>query len=294
MGTKHSSSETSVLSVAVVQMTSVNSVERNEITIQAALAEIAEHGGVRLAIFPENAWFLRLIDGEGMPDFSKALRFHELVQNWVEIHQCAVVFGAVPVITQVSSKPVAATAVFEPRREWHVPYKKVHLFDVDVAGHKPVRESDHLKGGEHPAVWNYGGWKFGCAICYDVRFAELFSFYARQEVDALFLPSAFLVPTGRQHWEILVRARAIESQAFMLAPAQSGEHIDQSGENSMVRKTYGRSMVVDPWGRILQAAQVERSGTEILYSDLYREEIEKVRRQIPMRDHRKLKPGGEV
>jgi predicted amidohydrolase len=294
LDSKLASSDISVLPVAVVQMTSVNRIDQNEATIRAALRDIAHHGGVRLVVFPENVWFLRLLDREMLPDFAAARDFHREVQDWVEAEQCAVVFGAVPVAADSSRKPFSATAVFEPGRTWHVPYAKLHLFDVDVAGHKPVRESDHLEGGSHPQVWTYRGWKFGCAICYDVRFAELFSVYARAETDALFLPSAFLVPTGRQHWEILVRARAIESQAYMLAPAQSGEHVDQSGGSLFVRKTYGRSMIIDPWGRILEAAQVERSGTEILYAELSRDEIEKVRKQIPMRDHRRLKLGGGV
>ena len=279
--------------MAVVQMTSVNHRETNETTVRQALREI-EARPVDLVVFPENVWFLRLVDGEPLPDFSQALEFHREIQEWVERNRCAVVFGAVPVTTApgqskaTNIKPFSATAVFEPGRSWHVPYTKVHLFDVDVTGHKPVRESDHLARGEGPRVWEYRGWKFGCAICYDVRFAELFSAYAEKEVDALFLPSAFLVPTGRQHWEILVRARAIESQAYMLAPAQSGDHVDQSGKTTHVRKTYGRSMFIDPWGRVLHAAQVERSGTEILFGEMNREEIAKVRQQIPMKDHRRL------
>lgn len=280
------------LGVAVVQLTSANSVKANEATVREALREVAKHGGVRLVVLPENVWFLRLVDGEMLPDFSDAIDFQNEIQEWVEKNDCAVVFGAVPVLRALDSgssqKPYASTVVFEPGRKWHVPYTKVHLFDVDVAGHKPVRESDHLSGGRLPMVWNYRGWRFGCAICYDVRFAELFSIYAKQGVDAIFLPSAFLVPTGRQHWEILVRARAIESQAYLLAPAQSGDHVDQTGRGASVRKTYGRSMVIDPWGRILSAAQVERSGTEILYAELSQDEINKVRAQIPMKDHRRL------
>lgn len=275
------------LNVAVVQMTSVNHRETNEATIRHAMREL-ELKAVDLVVFPENVWFLRLLDGELLPDFSKASKFHQEIQDWVEKKKCAVVFGAVPVTTAPGAKPFSATAVFEPGRAWHVPYTKIHLFDVDVTGHKPVRESDHLARGEGPRIWTYRGWKFGCAICYDVRFAELFSHYAAEEVDALFLPSAFLVPTGRQHWEILVRARAIESQAYMLAPAQSGDHMDQSGKTTGVRKTYGRSMIVDPWGRIVAAAQAERSGTEILIGELSRDEIAKVRVQIPMKDHRRL------
>ncbi len=284
------------LAVAVVQLTSANSVKSNEATVRQALDEVAKRGGIRLVVLPENVWFVRLVDGEPLPDFSDALEFQREIQAWVEKNDCAVVFGAVPVARALNAgelrskdeKPFAATVVFEPGRHWHVPYKKVHLFDVDVAGHKPVRESDHLAGGHEPMVWKYRGWKFGCAICYDVRFAELFSVYAKQSVDAMFLPSAFLVPTGRQHWEILVRARAIESQAYLLAPAQSGDHLDQTGRGASVRKTYGRSIIIDPWGRILGAAQVERSGTEILYAELTRDEITKVRTQIPMKDHRRL------
>ncbi len=279
------------LNAAVVQMTSVNHRESNELTVRKALEEIDKKSlevRVDLVIFPENVWFLRLVDGEKLPDFAGAVLFHEEIQAWVERKKCAVVFGAVPVTRKEGGKPFSATAIFEPGRKWHVPYTKVHLFDVDVTGHKPVRESDHLEPGQGARIWEYRGWKFGCAICYDVRFAELFSRYAAKEVDALFLPSAFLVPTGRQHWEILVRARAIESQAYMLAPAQSGDHMDQTGEAVGVRKTYGRSMIIDPWGRILAAAQAERSGTEILTAEMSRDEITKVRVQIPMKDHRRL------
>lgn len=280
----------SSLRVAVVQMTSVNSVERNEAAVLSALQEVTEKsrsGEIDLVVFPENVWFFRLVEGQPLPDFSKASAFHEKLAAWSTKNDAAVVLGAVPV-AQSGEKPFAATVVFEPGRPWHVPYTKVHLFDVDVAGHKPVRESDHLAPGKAPAIWEFRGWKFGCAICYDVRFAELFSVYAKGEVDAIFLPSAFLVPTGRQHWEILTRARAIESQVYFLAPAQSGDHVDQTGAGAATRKTYGRSMIIDPWGRIAEAASVERSGIEILVADMAREEIEKVRAQIPMRSHRKL------
>ena len=196
------------LNIAVVQMTSVNHRETNEATIRSALVDIEKKSpATQLVVFPENVWFLRLVDGELLPDFSGASVFHEEIQDWVERQKCAVIFGAVPVTGKSGGKPYSATAVFEPGRGWHIPYTKVHLFDVDVTGHKPVRESDHLAPGEGARIWEFRGWKFGCAICYDVRFAELFSRYAEREVDALFLPSAFLVPTGRQHWEILVRAR---------------------------------------------------------------------------------------
>ncbi|MBK7890458.1 MAG: carbon-nitrogen hydrolase family protein [Bdellovibrionales bacterium] len=288
------------LKVAVIQLTSSNEIRENETLIVEALKRI-EGAGVELVVFPENVWFMRLAEGEGFPDFGSlsSAAFRETLQAWVNANGTAVVLGSVPLGREVGGKPYAATVVFTPGEPWSVPYTKVHLFDVDVAGHRPVRESDHLKPGEGPAVWIYKGWRFGCAICYDVRFSELFSQYAAAGVDALFLPSAFLVPTGRQHWEILVRARAIESQAYMLAPAQSGDHGDRSAVAGAVavttpmaapRKTYGRSMIVDPWGRVLAAASAEKSGVEVLIAELGKEEIAKVRTQIPMKAHRRLAP----
>ena len=306
------------LKVAIVQLTSTNDVGENERALLTSL-EQAQAAAARLdlILFPENVWFLRLGEGEKFPDFGAPEQqpFRDHLQQWVDRTGTAVVLGSVPLrdhhgagpgvnassLGGAEVKPFAASVVFEPGRGWHAPYSKLHLFDVDVAGHRPVRESDHLSAGNSPAIWVFQGWRFGCAICYDVRFSELFAQYAAQDVDTLFLPSAFLVPTGRQHWEILVRARAIESQAYMLAPEQSGDHLDRKTGGSAVgaaamapaatpRKTYGRSMIVDPWGRILAAAAAEKSGIEILVAEMTKEELRRVRGQIPMKSHRRLAP----
>lgn len=310
------------LRTAIVQLTSTNDTAENQSLILESLERIdaqarADGTSPDLVVFPENVWFLRLAEGEKFPDFGAKASdgFRRQLQAWSDRSGAAIVLGSVPIrdgssIVE-SAKPHAAMVVFEPKQPWSVVYRKIHLFDVDVAGHRPVRESDHLAPGLEPKIWTFKGWSFGCAICYDVRFAELFSLYAAKSVDALFLPSAFLVPTGRQHWEILVRARAIESQAYMLAPAQSGDHVDrktagsgalgQAGDiagasgaiataTATPRKTYGRSLAVDPWGRVLAAAAVEKSGIEILIVDLNKDEIQKVRGQIPMKSHRRLSP----
>ncbi len=277
----------SKLRVAVVQTTSSNSVVANEKMILDAL-HMTMKQSLDAVFFPENVWFFRLNETEALPDFTQAEQFQNQVQSWVEANSCAVVLGSVSIRVGNSAKPVAGTVVFEPGQKWRVVYAKIHLFDVDVVGHKPVRESDLMTPGVEASIWRFRGWSFGCAICYDVRFAELFSIYANQEVDGILLPSAFLVPTGRQHWEILIRARAIESQVYMLATAQGGDHEDQLGHGFAARKTYGRSMVVDPWGKIVCAGQTEKSGVEILVAELSKEDIVKVRSQIPMRLHRKL------
>ncbi|NJM10425.1 MAG: hypothetical protein HC883_06135 [Bdellovibrionaceae bacterium] len=173
-----------------------------------------------------------------------------------------------------------STILFEAGKGPRVVYTKVHLFDVDVEGAPPVRESELFVNGDHPAILDFHGWKIGLSICYDLRFAELYLNYA-QAVDLILVPSAFLVPTGEAHWHTLLRARAIEAQAYVAAPAQGGEH----GSGDQFRSTYGHSLVVDPWGRVVVDMKLE---TGLQTVELVREAIEKVRRQIPMKSHRRL------
>jgi len=163
-------------------------------------------------------------------------------------------------------------------------YRKIHLFDVDVVGQKPVRESDVFARGTETSVFEIKGWKFGSSICYDVRFPELYLRYAREEVDAILVPAAFLTTTGRAHWEILLRARAIESQAYVLAAAQGGTH---QGIKGGTRETHGHSMIVDPWGLIVEEIQ-DSSEVRVARATLKVDRIEAVRRQIPMKNHRTL------
>jgi predicted amidohydrolase len=158
-------------------------------------------------------------------------------------------------------------------------YRKVHLFDVDVQGHNPVRESDAFQSGDQLVVWSLNGFKIGLSICYDIRFSELFSVYAEAQVDLILVPSAFLVPTGRAHWHTLLKARAIENQCFVAAAAQSGVH-------SGGRETFGHSLVVDPWGHVVLDAG-SQSGPVLFNVSLERQLVSKVRKQIPMNSHRK-------
>ena len=186
-------------------------------------------------------------------------------------------------LTLDNTQKYNASILIDPVHGLSVVYKKIHLFDIELAGQKAIRESDSFAHGLWPSVWSYEGLLFGSSICYDVRFAELYSKYAKQEVDVIVIPSAFLVPTGRAHWEPLLRARAIESQAYVLAPAQCGLH--QSKHHDGARETYGHSMIIDPWGEILS---LKESGVGLIYADLNTERVRSVRKQIPMKNHRKL------
>jgi predicted amidohydrolase len=153
----------------------------------------------------------------------------------------------------------------------------MHLFDVDLASGETWRESSAYIGGEHPVMVHTPLGLMGLAICYDMRFPDLFSAYAKSGVDILALPSAFTVPTGEAHWHILLRARAIESAAFVIAAAQCGVHEDG-------RQTYGHSLVIDPWGTILLDMG---SAAGLAWVDLDLDSMMRVRKQIPVRANRR-------
>lgn len=157
----------------------------------------------------------------------------------------------------------------------YVTYDKIHLFDVDLPSGESRRESDMMDAGTQTVVAECPLGKIGLTICYDVRFPHLYRTLAHNGATIMTVPAAFTVPTGQMHWETLLRARAIENGAYVIAAAQCGEH--DGG-----RKTYGHSMVIDPWGRVVaEAGEVPT----ILYADIDMTEVEKFRAAIPSLRH---------
>lgn len=168
------------------------------------------------------------------------------------------------------------TVVFSPSGETAARYRKIHLFDVDIAGQPSFRESDTIAPGDRIVTFDMGGLRVGLAICYDVRFPEIFRAMALEGAEVIMLPAAFTLMTGKDHWEPLIRARAIENTVFMVAAAQVGPHPPG-------RMCYGRSMVVDPWGVILaQAGDIQT----VVIATLEMDEIARVRGQIPSLQNR--------
>jgi len=160
-----------------------------------------------------------------------------------------------------------------------VRYRKVHLFDVTTPDGKSYRESDTFGGGDTVATYQADDLTIGCSICYDLRFAEFYRLLAEQGADVIMVPAAFTLQTGKDHWEVLLRARAIETQTYVVAAAQTGTNMDGNEE----RATWGHSMIVDPWGHIVaQASDYPGSTSASIDSDY----IGKVRERIPVRDHR--------
>lgn len=163
--------------------------------------------------------------------------------------------------------------LFAPDGKVAARYDKINLFDVTLGGGENYRESETVAGGSR-AVLASGpnGVKIGFAICYDLRFAPLFTAYAKAGAEIITLPAAFTVPTGQAHWEVLLRARAIETGAFIIAPAQGGRHEDG-------RTTWGHSMIVDPWGKV--AAKLDHDEPGVLVTDIDLDHVAEARAKIP-------------
>ena len=174
------------------------------------------------------------------------------------------------------------TVVFGPQGTELARYRKIHLFDIVTPEGTGYRESSTYGAGDQVVAFKTDDATLGLAICYDLRFPELFLALRRKGAEVIFLPSAFTVPTGRDHWEVLIRARAIETQCWMVAPATWGVHRDAKNE---VRLTYGRSIVVDPWGTV--TAQVSDGvgwATARIDPGLTR----RTRDNMPVLEHRRL------
>lgn len=158
-------------------------------------------------------------------------------------------------------------------------YRKIHLFEAALDTGQRVCEEDTFTPGTEPVMAEVEGWRCGLAVCYDLRFPELFRYYAARGAHLFFLPANFTQRTGRDHWEVLVRARAIENQCFVIAPAQCGAN-RRTGIAS-----HGHSLIVDPWGTILAEGE---GGEQVLRAELLADRMHEIRSRIPVLRHRKL------
>lgn len=267
--------------IANIQLNSVDQVEKNLSQIEGLIEEIFSREKPRLICLPENCLYLRIVEGEkieGMEVTHPALTrlAHLALQKNTYLH-----LGSVPL--KIEGKLFNSSILISPRGDILPTYRKIHLFDIQLDNQMPIRESDVFTHGAGPSIIEIDGWRFGESICYDLRFAELYSFYAKNEVDVILVPSAFLVKTGEAHWHTLLRARAIESQAYVIASAQGGTHVARDQQK---RETFGHSIIVDPWGMVLGEISELKEGYFIF--KLSRSRIEQVRKQIPMKSHRRL------
>jgi predicted amidohydrolase len=167
------------------------------------------------------------------------------------------------------------TFVFNPKGEIIATYRKINLFNFAASQHQ-YNEASFLSAGNQIVTYEIDGITFGCAICFDLRFCHIFQALTKKSVDVIVLPSAFTYETGKAHWEILCRARAIENQSFLLAPAQTGKRVDQNKQ----LECYGHSMVVDPWGNVVAKLEGE---VGFVTQELDFNLLKQVRTKMPLR-----------
>ncbi|MGV6826590.1 MAG: carbon-nitrogen hydrolase family protein [bacterium] len=269
-----------VYTAAAVQMASGSNVQANLLEAEK-IVEAAAGSGARLVVLPENFSFMgdrcadvlihKEADGDGpLQDFLAGLA--RRLGIWL-------VGGTIPVATDDPAKIRAASILFNDQGERVARYDKIHLFDVHlVETEEQYVESDSIEPGEVVKVVDTPFGRLGIAICYDLRFPELFRAMLDQQVEVIAIPAAFTALTGKAHWESLIRARAIENLSFVVAAAQGGFHING-------RETWGHSMLVDPWGNILG----ERSrGTGFISANLDPTFQTATRRNFPSIAHRKI------
>jgi deaminated glutathione amidase len=185
------------------------------------------------------------------------------------------------IIEKGPEKLFNTTVVFDPDGTEIARYRKMHLFDIVAPDGTGYRESNTYGAGDEVVTYEADGVKVGCAICYDLRFPDLFWTLREQGAEVIFLPSAFTLATGKDHWEVMIRSRAIETQCWFAAPATWGKHLEGKGEP---RFTYGHSMIVDPWGHTV--AKVS-DGTGWATARIDQKVTARVRRDMPVLEHRK-------
>ncbi len=270
------------MTVAVIQMVSQSDVLANLASARRLLEEAAV-GGARLAVLPENFSALGRRDsaeigrnealGRGpiLPWLKQAARDLNL---WI-------VAGTLPLPPQgqPDAKVRACSLLVDERGEEVARYDKLHLFDVDVADSRGrYRESDDYAHGQEVVVADTPVGRLGLTVCYDLRFPELYSELRKAGAELITAPSAFTAVTGAAHWEVLIRARAIETQCYVLAAAQGGTHPGP-------RETYGHAAIVDPWGRIV----AERDqGEAVLLAERDSSEQASIRARMPVSSHRRF------
>ena len=263
--------------VACVQMCSGTSRAENfaacEILIRDAAAK-----GASLVATPEMTSLLqkrpRLLMAE-LPDPDQPLREIDQFSALAKELQITLLIGSMAVA--LAKEPGARRAanrsfLFSPDGRLISTYDKIHMFDVDLPDGESWKESAIYQPGEALVVADIGAAKLGLSICYDLRFPQLYRRLAQAGADILMVPAAFTKPTGAAHWEVLLRARAIETGSFVIAPAQGGQHEDG-------RETFGRSMIINPWGEVLSAADGDEP--EVIVADLDLDLVAKTRVQIP-------------
>jgi predicted amidohydrolase len=258
------------LRVACVQLTSradkAANLEKTEPLVAKAAAT-----GADIVVLPEK--WNAIGNPEQLHAAAETLEDGESVQamaRWAKTHGVTLVGGSITERREGREKLSNTSIVFDPEGAVAGLYRKIHMFDVEVAG-LVYRESDAEEAGDEPVLVEAEGWPLGLTVCYDVRFPELYRILALEGAHLVTVPAHFTLYTGKDHWELLLRARAVENQYYVAAAAQIGETLPG-------RLSYGRSLIADPWGIVLATAPDEET---VISAELDRARLEDVRAKLP-------------
>ena len=261
--------------VAVLQMVSTSNVKENLHVLEPFFLQ-AREAGAELLVLPENFAFMGAketdkfnvaeVEGHGEIQFT--------VSQLAKHYGMWVIAGTIP-LKRLTERVSASCMVYDAKGVCAARYDKIHLFDVRVSATESHQESLTIERGDTPVVVDTPVGRVGLSICYDVRFPELYHQLVLKGAQLFAVPAAFTAVTGMAHWEVLLRARAIENLCYVLAPNQGGAHTNG-------RNTYGHSMIIEPWGKILSE---KKMGAGLIFADIELERLQQLRLQFPCNNH---------
>jgi predicted amidohydrolase len=266
--------------VAAVQMVSVPEPAAN-LELASQLIAVAVEQGAKLIVLPENFAHMGLAETDKLALAEQPGQgpIQAFLSQQAKRHGVWVVGGTLPMATNSPQRVRAACLVVDDQGQQVARYDKIHLFDVSIREtNETYRESDTIEPGDQPVVIETPFGRLGVAVCYDLRFPEMFRAMGGSGLDLIVIPAAFTATTGQAHWEVLLRARAVENLCYVVAAGQGGRHANG-------RETYGESMIVDPWGKVMSRLA---QGPGVVTATLDPNVVEQLRRNFPTLQHRRL------
>lgn len=266
------------MNIAIVQLNSKDNKKDNLNHAKEFIEQCASEGADTVCL-PET--FNWLGPDREKPDNSEPIpgATSDFLSALAQKHSIYIHTGSILEKSEYNDKCYNTTLFMDPQGEIIAKYRKIHLFDALIKD-KAYSESEYVLSGKDIVSVEAEHIRFGFSICYDLRFPELYRKLSEQDADIIFSPSAFTVPTGQAHWHTLIRARAIENQVFMTAPAQVGTDADG-------KTYYGHSLIVDPWGTVIAEMDDESEGYIVADCDI--EKLNEIREKLPVLKHRKIK-----
>lgn len=265
----------SKLRVAAVQVSPTSDRNKNLETALSLMSKAVEQGAQIIGL-PEDFSYVGTEGGK--LSFAGEVKNDPAVKAlclFAKKNKVAIVGGSIPFKTNSVNKVSNTSLVFDTKGNITARYDKLHLFDVKLSDEYTLMESKYMRSGQDVVTVDLFGQTVGLSICYDLRFPELYRAMVLRGAKILFVPAAFTLHTGKDHWEALLRVRALENQCYVVAPAQIGQYMNRV-------QTYGRTMIVDPWGQVMSVCQDKE---DVIVCDLDMEYLDDIRQKLPCLEH---------